>query len=428
MEDLLYLVHRIPFPPNKGDKIRSYHLLKHLSTRYRVHLGTFIDDPADWQYVEKVKALCAETCIVPLNPTTSKIRSLAGLVQGAPLSLPYYANRRLQLWVDTILAARLIDHALVFSSPMAQYLEGHRVKRQVIDFVDVDSDKWRQYSLSKRWPLSAVYRREARTLLDYERKIAAEFDSSTFVSRAESAMFKRLAPESAARIHFFNNGVDSDYFSPAQDYDNPYAAGVRPLVFTGAMDYWANAEAVDWFAHKVFPVVRARKPGTVFYIVGARPGQQVKALANLEGVVVTGSVPDVRPYVAHAALAVAPLRIARGIQNKVLEAMSMGKTVIASSEAAEGIQAVVGRELLVARDEREFADTILKQLQARDKDKEKTKDVIGKAARERVVQRYSWQSGMKQLDALLDATPEKSEPLPFRSTRARREPALDGAA
>jgi sugar transferase (PEP-CTERM/EpsH1 system associated) len=426
MEDLLYLVHRIPFPPNKGDKIRSYHLLKHLSTRYRVHLGTFIDDPADWQYVEKVKALCAETCIVPLNPTVSKVKSLAGFVQGTPLSLSYYANRRLQLWVDTILAARRINHALVFSSPMAQYLDGHRLGRKVIDFVDVDSDKWRQYSLSKRWPLSAVYRREARTLLDYERQVAADFDSSTFVSRAESALFKRLAPESAGKITFFNNGVDSDYFSPGTDYENPYPAGVKPLVFTGAMDYWANAEAVDWFAKKVFPVIRARKPGTTFYIVGARPTPQVKALGAIEGVTVTGSVPDVRPYIAHGALSVAPLRIARGVQNKVLEAMSMAKTVIASPEAAEGIQAVVGRELLVARDEREFADVILRQLQAKDKDKEK--NTLGKAARERVVQRYSWQSGMKQLDVLLEAGPARTEPLPFRPARVRGEPALNGAA
>ncbi|NEX64180.1 TIGR03087 family PEP-CTERM/XrtA system glycosyltransferase [Noviherbaspirillum galbum] len=425
MEDLLYLVHRIPFPPNKGDKIRSFHILKHLSTRYRVHLGTFIDDPKDWEYVDKVKALCAETCIVPLNPTVAKLRSLSGFLHGEALSLPYYANRRLQLWVDTILGARRIDRALVFSSPMAQYLDGHRVARRVIDFVDVDSDKWRQYARSKRWPVSAIYSREARTLLQYERRIAAEFDSSTFVSRAESTMFKRLAPESAAKIRFFNNGVDSDYFSPEHAYENPFPAGVKPIVFTGAMDYWANAEAVDWFAHKIFPVIRARKPGAVFYIVGARPMPQVKSLAAIDGITVTGSVPDVRPYIAHAAVSVAPLRIARGIQNKVLEAMSMGRTVIASPEAAEGIQAVTGRELLVARDEREYVDMVLKQLQTKDKGQ------IGRAARERVVQRYSWQSGMKQLQDLLDANPSApapAKPLPFPTAASKANLVLDGAS
>lgn len=411
MEDLLYLVHRIPYPPNKGDKIRSYHLLKHLSQRYRVFLGTFIDDPEDWQHVETVKSMCAETCVVNLNPLAGKLASLRGLATGMPLSLPYYRSARLQSWVDTLLASRRIKHAFVFSSAMAQYLHGHKIARRVIDFVDVDSEKWRQYGKAKRWPASHIYRREARLLLDYERRIASEFDHATFVSGAEARLFKRLAPEAAGKIRFFNNGVDADYFTPQASYATPYPPRVRPLVFTGAMDYWANAEAVEWFAHKIFPVVRARQPSSAFYIVGARPTPAVRALGALEGVTVTGAVPDVRPYLAHAALSVAPLRIARGIQNKVLEAMSMAKTVIASTEAAEGIHAIAGRELLVARDERGFVDLIVTHLQSG------TASDVGVAARERVVRHYSWQSGMQQLDALLNPTAGDHGPLDFGAAR-----------
>lgn len=411
MEDLLYLVHRIPYPPNKGDKIRSYHLLKHLSRRYRIFLGTFIDDPADWQHVETVKSLCAETCIVNLHPLAGKLASLRGLASGMPLTLPYYHSARLQSWVDILLASRRIKHAFVFSSAMAQYLHGRKIARRVIDFVDVDSEKWRQYGNAKRWPLNQIYHREARLLLDYERRIASEFDHATFVSGAEARLFKRLAPEAAGKIRFFNNGVDADYFTPQAEYANPFPSGVRPLVFTGAMDYWANAEAVEWFAHKIFPVVRARQPSAVFYIVGARPTPAVRALGTMEGVTVTGSVPDVRPFLAHAALSVAPLRIARGIQNKVLEAMSMAKTVIASPEAAEGIHAIAGRELLVARDERGFVDLIVSHLRSG------ALSYVGAAARERVMRHYSWQSGMQQLDALLDPATADQQPLDFGSAR-----------
>lgn len=407
MDDLLFLVHRIPFPPNKGDKIRSYRELKHLGQRYRIHLGTFIDDPDDAQYIDEVKALCAETCILPLRPLPAKLMSLSGLLQGTALTLPYYRNTAMQQWVDRQLATRRIRHALVFSSAMAQYLEGRAIGRRVIDFVDVDSDKWRQYAQSKPWPLSLLYRREARKLLAYERAIAAEFDSATFVSAAEAALFRQLSPESARKIDYFNNGVDAAYFSPRLPHANPYPAGALPIVFTGAMDYWANADAVSWFSHEVFPLIRARRPQAMFCIVGARPTPQVLSLGRADGIIVTGSVPDVRPYIAHAAVSVAPLRIARGVQNKVLEAMAMAKTVIASPEAAEGIQAVIGSELLVAKNAAEFAEAVLSQLQPRRDHK------LGHSARERVVHDYSWESGMNRLEALLSGPPATCQQTPF---------------
>jgi sugar transferase (PEP-CTERM/EpsH1 system associated) len=394
MEDLLYLTHRIPYPPNKGDKVRSYHFLKHLSERYRVHLGTFVDDEDDWRHVDTVRALCHETRFVRLAPRAAKLKSLRGFLSGQPLTLPYYRDGGMKRWVDDILDRLPVRHILVFSSAMAQYAMQASGARRVADFVDVDSDKWNQYARTRSWPLSAVYRREGRLLLDFEREAARVFDATVFVSAAEAGWFRRLAPESASKIAHVNNGVDFEYFSPDRDYPDPYRQGEKVLVFTGAMDYWPNVDAAEWFAREIFPAIRARLPDTRFYIVGARPTPRVIQLAELPGVSVTGSVPDIRPYLAHAALAVAPLRLARGVQNKVLEAMAMGKTVVASPQAAEGIDAVDGREIRLAGGAAEWADAVCQTLTA-------FAPEMGAAGRARVVADYGWDSNLAKLDALM---------------------------
>ncbi|PWB56136.1 MAG: sugar transferase [Nitrosomonadales bacterium] len=414
-EELLYLAHRIPYPPNKGDKIRSFHLLRHLSQRYRVHLGTFVDDEADWQHVDAAKALCGESHFARLNPATARLRSLSGLLTGQALTLPYYHNAGLQHWVNDLLASHPVRRILVFSSAMAQYVRQADDLRRVIDFVDIDSDKWRQYAESKRWPLSWLYRREGKLLLRYEREVAGKFDASLFVSREEAELFKQFAPESAHKTSYFSNGVDSGYFSPGREYPDPYPEGEQVLVFTGAMDYWPNVDAVRWFAAEIFPAVHAAHPQTRFYIVGSRPASVVRELARLPGVTVTGAVEDIRPYLAHARLAVAPLRIARGLQNKVLEAMSMAKTVLASPQAAEGIQAVQGNELHVAANAEEFEQKIVTLLA------EKTCGQMGSAARARILADYDWDSSLAQVDALLEEIPESWALHESNRTRPLRE-------
>lgn len=395
MQDVLYLTHRIPYPPNKGDKVRSYHFLKYLSARYRVHLATFVDDADDWRHVEAVRKLCGESHFAGLNPVTARIASLTGLLRRAPLSLSYYRDEGLRRWVNELVGRLSLKHIVVFSSVMAQYVMRAGDARRIVDFVDVDSDKWKQYALTKPWPLSLIYKREAGQLLGYEREVAQAFDASVFVSDAEAELFRQLAPESAAKIHAIHNGVDAEYFSPQRDYANPYGAAERVLVFTGAMDYWPNVDAAEWFARKIFPAVHARWPDSWFYIVGARPAPAVMRLAELPGVVVTGTVADIRPYLAHAAVAVAPLRIARGIQNKVLEAMAMAKPVIASTEAAEGIGARPGEELLVAAGEDEFVAAIHALLADGDG------AGIGRAGRERVVADYSWDANISRIESLI---------------------------
>lgn len=397
MEDLLLLIHRIPYPPNKGDKIRSYHLLKHLARDYNVHLATFVDDADDWQHVPTVEKMCASSHFASLNPTLARVRSLSALVKNRSLSLDYYRDATLERWVDQTVAAHKIERVLVFSSAMAQYADKYPNARRVVDFCDVDSDKWRQYADKKSWPMSWLYRHEARQLLSYERQVAREYDASLFVSAPEADLFRQLAPESDARIGFFSNGVDTDYFSPAAAGASPFKDGERAIVFTGAMDYWPNVDAVQWFAAEAMPLLRARFPDLTFYIVGARPTPAVLELAKQPNIVVTGTVPDVRPYIAHARAAVAPLRIARGIQNKVLEAMAMATPVVVSPQALEGIEAEPGKELLLAQDAAGFADAVAVLLARSGND-------MGLAARARVERKYSWPSNLACIGERLECS------------------------
>ena len=418
MHDLLFLVHRIPFPPNKGDKVRSFHLLRYLAQHYRIWLGAFVDDPDDWRCVDDVRRFCTEVYCAPLDPRRAKLWSLRGLATGEPLTLPYYRHAGLRAWVDRVVTEHGIERALAFSSAMAQYLRRPPLDRlrRVMDFVDVDSAKWAQYAENKPWPLSWIYRRESQRLLTFERAVAQEFAASVFVTAEEAALFRRLAPEvPAERVIAVANGVDTDYFNPDREYPNPYPAGERVLVFTGAMDYWATVDAVDGFARAVFPEIHRAAPDSRFYIVGARPTAAVQQLATLPGVRVTGTVPDVRPYIVHAGFSVAPLRIARGVQNKVLEAMAMGKPVLATSAAMEGIGPSPaplsptlpyeggGREeaawggILVADDPADFTRQALALLANRTETEQR-----GRGSREWVLRHYDWDSNLGRILPALD--------------------------
>ena len=397
MANILYLVHRLPYPPNKGDKVRSYNLLKHLLKRHQVFLGTFIDDPEDEVHIATLRDMCAELHVAQLNPRFAKIRSLNGLLSDEPLTLRYYRDSGLQRWVDNICQQHNIDAAVIFSSAMAQYIESKPRLPTVIDFVDVDSAKWTQYAPQHRWPMSWLYKREGKYLLEYERKIATCTNRSFFVTEAEVALFASLAPECGVRLEAMCNGVDADYFSPDSLRPSPFTPDEVPIVFTGAMDYWPNVDAVKWFAAEVLHGLLQRQPQARFYIVGRSPTPEVSALAG-EHIKVTGTVPDVRPYLQHAGVVVAPLRVARGIQNKILEAMAMERPVIASADCAAAVDAEKSSELITATTATDFIDAIDLQLA-----QPKTAISIGRAARARVVARYSWEAHMSHIDRYLPA-------------------------
>ena len=396
MANLLYLVHRIPYPPNKGDKVRSFHLLRHLAAKHRVFLGTFIDDPQDEAYVAKLPDYCAGTHIVRLSPRVAKLHSLSGLLSGEALTLPYYRNAGLQNWVDQTIKNEKIDAAVVFSSAMAQYLTKHSSLRTLVDFCDVDSAKWTQYAPDHRWPLSWIYRREGERLLAFEKLVAAAADHAFFVTEAETELFLKSAPAFREKVSPMSNGVDSDFFSPEHALASPFAAEEVPLVFTGAMDYWPNIDAVKWFAAEIFPRLLAERPALRFYIVGRSPVPAVLELAG-DRVVVTGTVPDVRPYLRHAAVVVAPLRIARGIQNKVLEAMAMAVPVVVARGCGEAVDAVPEQDFLLA----ESAEDHVRQIKALLASPER-RSAVGEAARRQVVRRYSWDAHLAIIDRYLE--------------------------
>ena len=396
-DGLLFLAHRIPFPPNKGDKIRSFHLLRHLAQRYRIYLGAFVDDADDWQYADALAPYCAEMKLLPLHPRLSKLKSLTGLLTGEALTLPYYRHAALSAWARQRVQDGSVNRGLAFSSAMGQFLPSG-LARTVMDMVDVDSDKWTQYAPSQRWPLSWLYAREGRKLAAWEARMVQQCDATLLVSEPEAALLQHRVPQARDKISAFENGVDSDYFSPEREYTMPFAAEVRAIVFTGAMDYWPNIDAVTWFANEVFPAIHKQCPQAQFVIVGSRPSAEVSGLAQQPGVVVTGGVPDVRPYLAHAACAVAPLRIARGIQNKVLEAMAMARPVVVTPQAAEGIRARPGEEYILADNGSAFSAAVLAQLTAPHPD-------LGQAARQAVLRHYNWAQNLASVDTWLDPTP-----------------------
>ncbi|MDY0011731.1 MAG: TIGR03087 family PEP-CTERM/XrtA system glycosyltransferase [Rhodocyclaceae bacterium] len=391
---LLLLVHRLPYPPNKGDKVRSYRILRHLAERYRVFLATFVDQPEDWQHVATVEGWCAGVCVRPIHPRLKRLASLAAFLRGEALTLPYYRDRSMARWVREVVQREDIRHGVVFSGAMAQYLEGLPKLGQVVDFCDVDSEKWTQYAPTKPWPLSWVYAREGRRLLAFERLVAARSDASLFVTRAEADLFLGRAPEAASRVAVMENGVDTAYFSPEPPRDNPFPPGGPVLVFTGAMDYWPNVDGVCWFARDILPSLRQTHPGLRFWIVGMNPASEVLALARPGEVVVTGTVPDVRPFLAHASAVVAPLRIARGIQNKVLEAMAMARPVVAHPSCLQGLDALEGSEILAAENAEGFRAALAVALGPRGQ-------ALGAAARARVTTRYGWERQLGVLDQVL---------------------------
>lgn len=379
--ELLFLAHRAPFPPDRGDKIRSYHVLRHLMARARVHLVAFGESEADFDVPPALAdALASVTVIRRIKPQA--LAAVEALATGRPVSLTAFDAAAMRRAV----AARRVDAIYCFSGQMAQYLPAG--VPAIMDFVDVDSLKFAQFadagSAAMRW----MMRREARLLGAFERRVSASVRASLFVSEAEAALFRTGG--AAGRILAVENGIDAAAFDPA---------GIVPatqgplLVFTGQMDYRPNVEAAAWFAAEVMPRLRETHPGVRFAIVGRAPTTAVQALAGPD-VIVTGAVADVRPWLAAASVCVAPLHLARGIQNKVLEAMAMARPVVASPAAGEGIDHA--GTLRVAGDAAAQASAIAALLHD-----PAAARALGEAARRRVLDRYDWAARLAPLDALL---------------------------
>lgn len=396
-EPLLFLCHRIPFPPNKGDKIRSFNILKKLSEYYDVHLGCFIDDPFDKQYVATLAKYCVAVFHLDQHKTLAKIKGLTGFITNQPITLPYYFDKRMQQWTNRTLAEHNISKVFIYSSSMAQYVQGKGGQRdeyesleRVIDFVDVDSDKWRQYANKKTGIAKWFFNREYKLLAKEENSISAQFTHSLFVSADEAQLFRDSQPQAQqAKVHGLLNGVDVNFFNPKAKFSEERLVPQVPFIsFTGAMDYWANVDAVLWFVEHVWPSVLAKQPDAVFCIVGGNPSGEVSALAKNKGIVVTGRVHDVRPFIEQAQCVVAPLQIARGIQNKVLEAMSLNKAIVVTTMAMAGINAQQSDGVIITDDSNAYAQACLALLDEQPK---------ALTNRQWILANFTWQQTLQPL-------------------------------
>jgi sugar transferase (PEP-CTERM/EpsH1 system associated) len=396
MRRLLFLSHCLPWPPDKGERIRAWHILHHLARDFDVYLACLVPEKAALAHVPRLRDMCAEVAAFPIDRRAQKLRALMRARPGRPLMPDFYFSPALKTWVDRALARHRFDTLYIYTVAMAPYVAPGAGPRPILDAVDIDSEKWAAYTAKSPFPMRAVWAREARTLLAYERQAAARSAQTLFVSQAEAARFLALAPELAGRVDYVENGVDLDRFSPALTFASPFGESGPCLVFTGHMDYRPNEDAVAWFAHDVLPLVRHAVPQAAFWIVGANPGPAVRRLVHLPGVVVTGRVDDTRPYLAHAAACVCPLRMARGIQNKVLEAAAMGRPVIVSPAAFQGVSALPGRDLLVAETAADFAaacrDVLAGKYQG-----------LGDAARAAMIATYAWDATLLRLDRIMQA-------------------------
>jgi len=391
MGDILFLAHRSPFPPDRGDKIRAYNVLKYLAERRRVHLLAFADDRRDLDDGGLASLTASRTVL--WRGKSRAVATLEALAQGKPASLTAFDAKAMRDAVADLLAREAIDTIYVFSGQMAQHVPVGFAGRVIMDFCDMDSLKFADYAKGTHGPMRWLMAREADKLQAFEQATAGRADASLFVSAAEAQVFR--ARTGARNVHVVENGIDTDFFDPAARFDAIGEHGPL-IVFTGQMDYRPNVEAVTWFVQAILPTIRATHPSTRFAVVGRNPTDAVRALAS-EAVIVTGEVADVRGWLAAAACVVAPLKIARGIQNKVPEAMAMARPVVASEPAAEGIDH--DGTILSGAGADDIAQAVIELFGDRD-----SADALGRTARAQVMKRYGWAARLAPLDALIGGT------------------------
>lgn len=399
---LVFLCQRIPYPPIKGDRIASYNLLRHLVRHYRVFAATFIDDPADRQYIAKFREMVADCYVGEVRKPWAYAQALPRWLAGEPISFALFRERRLAHWLDEVEQREKPVAIFAYSSNIAAYAvdrfqrQGSREPRRVLHFSDVDSEKFAAYAEQSSGVMRWVFAEETRRVRREEQRLTAGADRVALVSDEEADLLRSVLSTHHDRVVTLPNGVDSELFDPQRYPEAPFESKGATYMFTGAMDYPPNIEAVRWFAREVFPRIKAALPNAQFYIVGAKPTAEVQALASGDDIVVTGRVDSVAAYLAHAQVAVAPLRIARGIQNKVLEALAMAMPVVVSPGALTGIAASPGEHLecadSVADWERACIDLIRDAARAKQ---------MGQAGRRLVLDLYNWDAQFARLDRLL---------------------------
>ena len=358
---ILFLSHRLPYPPNKGDKIRSFWELKTLSRRHEIDLFCFYDDEADRKEVANIHRYCRSCYVEPLSGLRSRGRAAVGLIRREPFSTAYFRSRSMTRQIADSFKARTHDLMFVFGSAMAPYAEQHPHVPKVLDMVDVDSDKWEQYAVQGRPPLSWLWKLESRRLGEYESRLVRSFANTLISTEAECRLLRSKC--ATGKITVLQNSLDTAYFSPQESNSFPQIQSLKPyVIFTGTMDYPPNVQAVEFFCSEILPHVVARVPRIKFVIAGRNPSKRVLDLAANSSVRITGAVPDIRPYLQNAAVAVAPMKIARGVQNKILEALAMGLPVVATPLTAGALPRELAFHVEEESDPRQFGERVVKHL------------------------------------------------------------------
>jgi sugar transferase (PEP-CTERM/EpsH1 system associated) len=392
--NILYLAHRIPYPPNKGEKIRTFHQIQQLARRHPIHLCSFVDDPKDLAGASKLREHCASVEVVYRGQARTFLLAAAAFLKRSPLSVSLFYRKALAEKVAQKAATERFDCIIVSSSSMAQYACLVPNVPKIVDFIDMDSEKWGLYAEHRMSPLSLIYRLEAERLAKYEEEMAHVFDHSIVISEEERRVFQKRVRDRAVAV--ISNGVDLEYFSPRGNVATKISQSI--IVFTGVMDYFPNVDAVTYFSREIFPLVRAVLPSAEFYIVGRNPTREVRQLGKQSNVIVTGTVPDVRPYFAQARVSVAPFRLARGVQNKILEAMAMGIPVVGTAEAFKGIAATERDGVRIADDPSSFAQQVTTFLQG----DASLRREAGLQARRYVERCHRWEDQGAKLERLIE--------------------------
>ncbi|QQS49222.1 MAG: TIGR03087 family PEP-CTERM/XrtA system glycosyltransferase [Acidobacteriota bacterium] len=393
---ILFLAHRIPYPPDKGDKIRSFHELRALSEwGHEIHLFAFADDLRDLQCQVDLSRYCAAVRVLPLRRAAAGLRAAASLASSRPLSIGYYASRKMRRMIDRAVRETDFDAVLVYSSTMLQYASRALSDRTIVDLVDIDSEKWREYAVRATGFRSRLLALESERLRRYELEAVRSAAYTIVSSGREAGLLEELDEFTRhARLRVMTNGVDTEYFQPTDSR----IEGRPGLVFTGAMDYRPNIDGVRWFVDRVWPLVRDRMREVEFVIAGRNPSREVRHLARNPGISVTGEVDDMRPYWRRATVSVAPLTYARGVQNKVLEAMAMGTPVVATPASVGGLSVEDGRHLLVAESPEEFASAVNRLLEEQD-----LRRSLAGAARGFVEHEHRWPAVLQPLLDLIES-------------------------
>ena len=415
---ILYLCHRWPYPPDKGERIRAFHQIQGLARRHEVHLLSLDDGPAP--DLRPLQELCKRVEVFPIQRSAGYLRAVLGALRPRPLTLSFFESDALRRRLEELAKSEHFDAVIAYSSSMAPYAGLLPDVPAVLDMVDVDSAKWEQYSRHAPLPLRPVYALEARRLRAYEAEVSGRFERVVLATGNEARLLRSFAP--LARTAAIPNGIDLDFFQPL---DLPKAESPT-LVFTGQMDYFANIDGVVHFVREVFPRLRRRFSGLQLLIVGRSPVRAVRELAEVDGVHVTGAVGDVRPFLSRSWVFVAPLRIAQGVQNKVLEAMASNLPVVCSGRVFAGLSDggfEAGRDVRVA-DGPEAMETAITGLLEDPEERER----LAGCARQRLPLAYRWATHVERFEELLGRAVRPVEAIPLRAPEVQvEEPVAEGA-